>query len=70
MEFKRIIPKRAVIHPRDVENITGRSVRTAQHLIQTIRKFFGKQKYQFVTVSEFCQFTGLDEDLVKEFLLD
>jgi hypothetical protein len=70
MLSKKIIPRRAVIHPKDVENITGRKERTAQHLIRTIRKFFGKEKYQFVTVTEFCQYTGIDEDTVREFLLD
>ena len=70
MFSKKTIPQRAVIHPRDVENITGRKQRTAQYLIQTIRKALGKEKYQFVTVSEFCQFMGIDEDTVREFLLD
>ena len=70
MPLKKNIPQRAVIHPRDVENITGRRGRTAQYLIQTIRKAFGKEKFQFVTVGEFCLFTGIDEETVREYMLD
>jgi predicted RNA-binding protein YlqC (UPF0109 family) len=70
MSFKKNIPPRAVIHSRDVENITGRKGRTAQRLLQTIRKAIGKAKFQFITVSEFCQFTGIDEVTVRGFLLD
>jgi hypothetical protein len=70
MPFKKTIPKRAVIHSRDVENITGRKGRTAQRLLQKIRDYFGKQKFQFITVEEFCQFTGIDEAIVRAFLLD
>jgi predicted RNA-binding protein YlqC (UPF0109 family) len=70
MLFKKTIPQRAVIHSRDVENITGRKGRTAQTILQNIRKAFGKQKYQFVTVSEFCQFTGIDEPTVRQYIQD
>lgn len=70
MLSKKIISQRAVIHPKDVEIITGRKKRTAQLLIQTIRKFLGKEKYQFVTVREFSQFTGIDENMVRDFMLD
>ena len=70
MLVKKTIPKRAVIHPKDVENITGRSGRTAQHLLQKIRKALGKEKFQFVTVNEFCLFTGIEEELVRDFLVD
>ena len=63
------IPQRVVIHPRDVENITGKKGRTARHHLQTIRKALGKQKHQFVTVSEFCSFTGLAEEMVRRFMI-
>ena len=62
------IPLRVVLYPKDVENITGRSDRTARKLLQTIRGAFGKSSHEFVTVKEFCAFTGIDEELVKDFL--
>jgi hypothetical protein len=70
MLLKKTIPQRAVIHSRDVENITGYKTRTAQNLLQTIRKVLDKEKYQFVTVAEFCTFTGIDEETVRECMLD
>lgn len=62
------IPVRIVVHPKDVENITGRRDRTARKILQKIRTALGKSKDQFVTVKEFCMFYGLEEDHVKEFL--
>jgi hypothetical protein len=64
------MPKRIVIYAKDVENITGRKPRTARKLLEQVRKKFGKQKDHFVTVREFSLYTGIDEDLVREFLLD
>lgn len=63
------MPKRIVIYAKDVENITGRKPRTARKLLEQVRKKFGKQKDQFVTVREFSLYTGIDEDLVREFLI-
>lgn len=70
MSVPRRIPRRLVVYPKDVENITGRKDRTARTLIQNIRKAFGKQKHQFITIKEFCTYTGIDEDLVHDYLLD
>jgi predicted RNA-binding protein YlqC (UPF0109 family) len=62
------IPVRVVLYPKDVENITGRRGRTARQLLQKIREALGKSKYEFITIKEFSLFTGIDEDLIKDFL--
>jgi len=62
------IPLRVVLYPKDVENITGRSDRTARKLLQKIRLALGKSPDEFVTVKEFCTFYGIEEELVKDFL--
>ena len=62
------LPIRVVLYPKDIENITGRSGRTARKLLQKIRDALGKSKEEFITIKEFCLFTGIDEDLVKAFL--
>jgi hypothetical protein len=67
---RRKIPHRVIIYPKDIENITGRRNRTACSLLQNIRKATGKTRNQFVTIREFCVFTGIEEDLVKDFLCD
>jgi hypothetical protein len=64
------IPKRVVVYAKDIENITGRRERAARKLLQKIKEKFGKTKDGFVTVREFSLYTGIDEDLVKEFLVD
>ena len=64
-----LIPKRMVIYARDIENITGRSERTARLLMQRIRQTFGKNQGQFISVSEFCQYTGLKVEEVNLYLL-
>lgn len=62
------IPTRVVLYTRDVENITGRRGRTARKLIQKIRDALGKSKDEFITIKEFSFFTGIEEDLIKDFL--
>jgi hypothetical protein len=65
----RLIPKRIVIYARDIENVTGRSERTARLLLQRIRQAYGKKQGQFVSIAEFCSFTGLKEEEVRHFLI-
>ena len=62
------IPARVVLYPKDVENITGRRGSTARKLIQKIREALGKSKDEFITIKEFSLFTGIEEDLIKDFL--
>jgi hypothetical protein len=67
---RKNIPQRIVIYPRDIANITGCAGRTAQRLLQNIRQVFEKQKFQFVTVQEFCLFAGIDEETVRKSMVD
>lgn len=62
------IPIRIVVHSKDVENITGYTPRTARKLLQSIRRAFQKPKGALVTSREFCFYTGIEEDLVQDFL--
>jgi len=62
------LPVRVVLYPKDIENITGRRGRTARKLLQKIRDALGKSKDEFITIHEFSLFTGIDEELIKDFL--
>ncbi|MBN8836323.1 MAG: hypothetical protein J0I09_03635 [Sphingobacteriia bacterium] len=64
------VPTRIVIYAKDVINITGRKERSAWKLLAQIRKKYNKQKGQFITVDEFCEFTGIKEERVMPFLLN
>ncbi len=64
------IPVRIVIYAKDVEKITGRSLRTCYMILEKIKKHYRKSRYDFVTVREFCEFLHIDEELVKDYLRD
>jgi hypothetical protein len=62
------IPTRICIYAKDVMNITGRKERAARKLLAQIRKKYKKKKGQFVTIQEFCLYTGITESEVCSFL--
>ena len=66
----KTIPPRIVIYAKDIENITGRRRRTCYTILDKIKKHYHKQKHDFITISEFCEFFGISEYLVKDFLID
>ena len=59
---------RVCIYPKDVQRITGKSERYGRTLLQKIKEHFQKQEHQFVTIKEFCQYTGIEEEQVSTFL--
>lgn len=61
---------RLCIYPKDVQVITGRSERWGRILLKKIKEQFSKQEHQFVTVEEFCKYTGLSIDDVKQRILN
>lgn len=58
-------PCRLVIYAKDIQKITGRCERSSYYLLQQIRRYFRKDPKAFVTVEEFCVFTGLREEEVR-----
>ena len=48
--------KRICIYPKDVQIITGRSLRYCQELIKHIKVLHNKEKHQSVTIKEFCNY--------------
>jgi len=67
--MQQTIPNRIVIYAKDIMNITGRRERAARKLLARIRKKYKKKKGTFITIKEFCEFTDIDADLVKSFLI-
>jgi hypothetical protein len=49
-----------------VQIITGRGERYSRNLLARIRKRNKKLPRQLVTVDEFCNFTGLEKEMVME----
>lgn len=56
---------RICVYPADVQELTGRSENYSRALIRKIKRHLGKEKYQPVSIEEFCAYTALSLDLVK-----
>lgn len=61
---------RICIYTKDVVRITGKGERASRKLLEKIKKDLAKTENQFVTVEEFCKFTGLKVEQVQPFLVD
>ena len=57
-------------YPKDVQRITGKSERYGRMLLLKIRESFNKEEHQFVSIQEFCSYTGLNVDQVQPLLTD
>ncbi|MEO6301723.1 MAG: hypothetical protein ABIP51_00995 [Bacteroidia bacterium] len=62
--------KRICIYPKDIVRITGKSERYARKLLDKIKIEYSKTENQFISVAEFCQFTGLEIDQVQPLIID
>ena len=56
--------ERICIYPKDIQSITGKSLRYGRLVIQKIKEINSKEKKQLVTVEEFCSYSGLKHDYV------
>ena len=61
-------PNRICIYPKDIMRITGKSERYGRILLEKIRRKNAKEEHQFVTVKEFCIYTGIDLTDVMAYL--
>lgn len=61
--------ERITIYPKDIQRITGRSERYGRMLIRRIKQKLNKQEHQFVTIEEFCEYTGLKMESVRQHVI-
>jgi hypothetical protein len=64
-----IVPNRIVIYTKDVANMTGMSDKASRKLLCSIRKKLNKPKGSFVTLQDFSSCTGINEEVIKPFLV-
>jgi hypothetical protein len=62
--------KRACIYPKDIQRITGRSERYGRKLLNDIKCFLDKEPYQFITINEFSEYSGIQVDIVNKYIRD
>jgi hypothetical protein len=65
----KISAKRICIYPKDIQLLTGKSERYARKVVAQIRRYYVKDKYQLLTIKEFCDYMSLEEEEVKEALI-
>jgi hypothetical protein len=60
--------KRIIIYPKDIQRITGKSERYGRLMIQRIKQDLKKDDHQLVTIQEFSNYSGIDPELIAEFI--
>jgi hypothetical protein len=61
---------REIIYAKDVMNILGCSLRSAQVILQNIKAALGKKKSHYVSIMEFAKETDIDESIVRRCVND
>ncbi|PZD76719.1 hypothetical protein DNG35_11225 [Mesonia sp. K7] len=59
---------RICIYPKDIQLITGRSERYGRKLLNDIKSYFDKEPHQFITVKEFSEYSGIEEEIINEYI--
>lgn len=67
-KFPKMSERRIVIYPKDIAFITNKCERTGRRILALVRKAFGKGKKDYVTIKEFCLFSGFSEEEVHDML--
>ena len=60
---------RLCVYPKDVQRITGKSERWGRMLLIKIRETLNKEEHQFISIEEFCNYTGFKVDQVQAVLI-
>ena len=60
--------QRVCIYPKDIQRITGKSYRQSTRLMQKIKTALNKLDYEFLTIEEFCSYTGLKYEQVAHLI--
>ncbi|WP_291117729.1 hypothetical protein [Flavobacterium sp. UBA6135] len=61
-------PKRVCIYPKDIQLITGKSYRQSTRLMRKIKDEYGKLDKEFLTIDEFCNYTGIKYDQIAHLI--
>lgn len=62
--------KRICIYPKDIQLITGKSYRQSLRILQNIKIALNKPSSSLVTIEEFCNYTCLNIEQIKEYIFD
>ncbi|MBF4473072.1 MULTISPECIES: hypothetical protein [Flavobacterium] len=65
----KIDQKRVCIYPKDIQIITGKSYKYSRLLLIEIKKKLNKNEHQFISIEEFCLYTGLKLEQVQPLII-
>ena len=60
--------QRVCIYPKDIQRITGKSYRQSIRLMHKAKKDLNKLENEFLTIEEFCMFSGLKFEQVSHLI--
>lgn len=62
--------QRVCIYPKDVQIITGKSYRQSVRLFHKIKDEFNKTQKEFLTIDEFCEYTGIQYEQISHLIIN
>jgi len=65
----KTMTRRLCIYPKDIQLITGKSYRYSARLLQRIKTELKKDKNEFLSVEEFCNYTSLKLENVQALII-
>lgn len=60
---------RLCIYPKDVQRIMGTEYTQARRYLKKIKEHLNKEDHQYISVEEFCKYTGLPIEEVQRCML-
>jgi hypothetical protein len=66
--LKRKTMSRLCIYPKDIQRITGKSERQARNILTNIKAIHNRQKHQFVSIYELCDYMGISLQHSQSFI--
>lgn len=61
--------KRVCIYPKDIQRITGKSYRQSTRLMQKIKRDLNKLENEFLTIDEFCTYSGIKYEQLDHLII-
>jgi hypothetical protein len=65
----KTVIKRVCIYPKDIQRITGKSYRQSTRLMQKIKRDLNKLENEFLTIDEFCTYSGIKYEQLDHLII-
>lgn len=60
---------RICIYPKDIQRITGKSYRQSTRLLSKIKSELNKKPSEFLTIEDFCTYTGIKYEELSHLII-